>query len=144
MIDWFLQKAYSIPFTWETALIGALIFVVTFAGSTAIVSFLLVRLPPTYFQESHSRDFWLDRHRFIRWAGIIAKNVLGLILVGTGIIMALPGVPGPGLLTVLLGVMLLDFPGKRRLELKLVSRPRVLQGINGLRLKFGRPPLVLD
>jgi hypothetical protein len=40
--------------------------------------------------------------------------------------------------------MLLDFPGKRRFEHKLVSRPRVLQTINQLRRKFDKPPLILD
>jgi hypothetical protein len=40
-----------------------------------------------------------------------------------GIILALPGVPGQGILTVLIGVMLLEFPGKRRLERAIVGRP---------------------
>jgi hypothetical protein len=40
--------------------------------------------------------------------------------------------------------MLLNFPGKRALERKLVGRPRVLRAINGLRARFGKPGLVLD
>jgi hypothetical protein len=40
--------------------------------------------------------------------------------------------------------MLLDFPGKRGLELKLVSRPKVLHAINRLRQRFDKPPLQLD
>jgi hypothetical protein len=39
--------------------------------------------------------------------------------------MSVPGVPGQGLLTILLGVMLLDFPGRRSLELK-VSQQALL------------------
>jgi hypothetical protein len=58
--------------------------------------------------------------------------------------MSLPGVPGQGILTILLGLMLLDLPGKRAWEQKLVKRPKVLQTINQLRGKFGKPPLVLD
>jgi hypothetical protein len=57
--------------------------------------------------------------------------------------MSVPGVPGQGILTILLGIMLLDFPGKRECEYKLVSRPKVLRTINLLRQKFGKPPLVL-
>ena len=72
------------------------------------------------------------------------KNMLGVALVILGIIMSLPGVPGQGLLTILLGLMLLDLPGKRGWEQKLVKRPKVLQTINQLRGKFGKPPLVLD
>ncbi|HYG08570.1 MAG TPA: hypothetical protein VD835_01220, partial [Pyrinomonadaceae bacterium] len=65
-------------------------------------------------------------------------------LVLFGVLMSLPGVPGQGVLTILMGVMLLDFPGKRRLELKLVSRPNVLRAINRIRQRFDRPPLQLD
>ena len=109
-----------------------------------MISFILVRVPATYFQESHSRDFWVERHAAIRWAGVIAKNLLGTVLVLLGLLMSIPGVPGQGILTILLGVMLLDFPGKRQLELKLVSRPMILEKINRLRQRFSKPPLVLD
>jgi hypothetical protein len=70
--------------------------------------------------------------------------LLGAFLVLLGIVLSLPGVPGQGVLTILLGVMLLDFPGKRGLELKLVSRPKVLNTINRIRHRFDRPPLLLD
>jgi hypothetical protein len=128
----------------QRVLLAVLLFVVTFAVSLAVVSFILVKLPSTYFQEGHPRDFWSDRHPGIRLAGVFAKNVLGILLVALGILMSIPGVPGQGVLTILLGIMLLDFPGKRRLELKLVSRPKVLKAINGLRHRFGKPALVLD
>ncbi len=85
----------------------------------------------------------MGRHRAIRWTGHIIKNIVGLVLVLIGIAMAVPGIPGPGLLTILFGIALLDFPGKRKLEYKLVSRPKVLGAINHLRQKFGKPPLVL-
>jgi hypothetical protein len=58
--------------------------------------------------------------------------------------MSVPGVPGQGLLTILIGVMLLDFPGKRRLERWLLRRRGVLAAINKVRARYGRPPLVLD
>jgi hypothetical protein len=61
-----------------------------------------------------------------------------------GIPLILPGVPGPGLVLIVIGVSLLDFPGKRRLEQRVVGRPRVLKAINALRARFGRPPLVVD
>ena len=133
----------AVLFSFRELALGVLIFLLTFFISLAIVSFILVKLPPTYFQESHSRDFWVDRHPSIRWAGLIGKNALGILLVVLGILMSIPGVPGQGILTILLGVMLVDFPGKRQLEYKLVSRPRVRETINRLRLRFGKPPLVL-
>ena len=60
-----------------------------------------------------------------------------------GALLSLPGIPGQGLLTILIGLILLDFPGKRGLERRLVSRPSVLAAINRLRARFGRPAMEL-
>jgi UPF0716 family protein affecting phage T7 exclusion len=86
----------------------------------------------------------LGRHPAIRAAGIIGKNILGVLLVVVGILLSIPGVPGQGLLTILLGIMLLDFPGKRRLEQNLLSRPQILKTINRLRARFGKQALEID
>jgi hypothetical protein len=130
--------------TWQSVLLGVLLFLVTFTISLAIVSFIMVKIPPNYFQKDHPRNLWSDRHPAVRFLGVLAKNVLGVVLVALGILMSIPGVPGQGILTILLGIMLLDFPGKRSLEYKLVSRPPVLKAINKLRHRFGEPGLVLE
>ena len=65
-------------------------------------------------------------------------------LVALGIILSLPGVPGQGILTILLGIIMLDIPGKRPLEARIIQRPSVLSAINNLRAKFNKPPLILD
>jgi hypothetical protein len=144
MIDWLKQYAASFDWSWQGLLLGVGLFVVTFAASIVAVSFVLIRLPPTYFQLAHERDFWADRNRAVRWSGMLVKNFFGLLLVLLGVVMSVPGVPGQGVLTILLGLMLMDFPGKRRLEYKIVSRPKVMQAINRLRARFDRPPMVLD
>ncbi len=130
--------------SWHGLLVAAVIFVVTFAVSLAIVSFILVKLPPDYFSKSSHRSFLDDKSKPVRIAALIGKNLLGAVLVLLGIILSIPGVPGQGVLTILLGVMLLDFPGKRRLEQKIVSRQRVKEAINKLRHRFGKPPMILD
>jgi hypothetical protein len=119
------------------------VFVTTLSGSLLIAGYVLVQISPMYFQDSHSREFWVNRHRLLRLPARISKNILGALLAVLGIILALPGVPGQGLLTVLIGLVLLDLPGKRRLERQIVSRPRVLRAINRLRKRFGQAPLVL-
>ena len=129
--------------TWQNALVGVLLFVVTFAISLAIVSFILVKIPPDYFQEDRPNEFWSGRHPAVRLLGIIGKNLLGVLLVALGIVMSIPGVPGQGILTILLGIMLLDFPGRQDLERKIVSQPRVLKNVNKLRHRFGKPELAL-
>lgn len=130
--------------TWGGALFALALFVATFTGSLLVVGFLLVKLPPTYFQDDHPRDFWPDRHPAIRLTARITKNVVGFVLLVVGIVLSLPGVPGQGILTILIGIMLLDFPGKRRLERAIVGRPTVLAPINRLRQRCGKPPLALD
>jgi len=112
--------------TWGGVFFGASLFLATLVGSLLVASVLLVKLPVTYFQDFHSRDFWVDRHPALRLTARIGKNVLGVILVVVGIVLMLPGVPG-----------------KRRLERRIVGRRRILHAINRLRKRFGRPPLVL-
>jgi hypothetical protein len=69
----------------------------------------------------------------------ILRNALGVVLVLCGVAMLV--LPGQGLLTLLVGVLLLDFPGKRKLERQLLSRPKVLAIVNKLRAHRGSPPL---
>jgi hypothetical protein len=144
MLDWLTRTIQGWEFSWWQVLFGALLFVITFAVSSAVVSFVLVKLPANYFHSSHDREFLVQRHPVLRGVGIVAKNVLGFVLVVLGVLMAVPGVPGPGVLSILLGIMLLDFPGKRNLEARIVSRPRVNGAVNALRARFGKPPLLLD
>ena len=130
--------------TWQSVLFAALLFLVTFAISLAIVAFIMVNIPADYFRKDRPRNLWTDRHPVVRFLGVFVKNLLGIVLVVLGIVMSIPGVPGQGILTILLGIMLLDFPGKRDLEHRLVSRPPVLKAINKLRHRFGKDRLVLE
>lgn len=144
MIDWLTQLIQGWGLTWGQVLFGVALSVLTFVLSIAVVTVVLVKLPANYFHSSHDREFLVHRHPILRAVGIFAKNLLGLVLVGAGIVMSLPGVPGQGVLTILLGIMLLDFPGKRALETRIISRPRVNGAVNSLRTRFGKPPLLLD
>lgn len=142
MFDWLSDLTSSL--SWSSVLIGALIFVGSFVVNLAIVSFILVKLPADHFSKNHKSKFWEGSNPLLRWAAIIGKNIAGVLLVALGVVLSLPGIPGQGLLTVLLGVMLLDFPGRQRLEQKLLSRPSIVNAINSLRGRFGKPPLELN
>jgi Na+/H+ antiporter NhaD/arsenite permease-like protein len=71
----------------------------------------------------------------------VLRNLLGVVLVVLGVAMLL--LPGQGLLTLLVGVLLVDFPGKHRLVVRLLSRPKVLALVNKLRGHRGSPPLAV-
>jgi hypothetical protein len=130
--------------TWQKVLVGALIFLVSFFVNLGIVSLILVKLPADHFSKSRKTKFWAGPRPAIHAAKVIGKNIAGVLLVALGIVLSLPGVPGQGLLTVLLGIMLLDFPGRHRLEQKLLSKPSIVNTINRLRERFGKPPLQLN
>ncbi len=125
--------------------IGAIaLYGVTLAASLLVVGVLLVRLPATYFLDSEDRQLWVDHHPAARLVLHILKNLAGIGLIALGLLLSLPGIPGQGLLTVLIGLMLVDFPGKRRLERRLIGQPRVLHAVNRLRLRYGKAPLILE
>ncbi len=142
MKQW-LWEIYS-GLTWQGILTAIAIFLITFTLSLSIVSLVLVKLPADYFQEHNEHQFMKHRSRGTRMLARVGKNLLGVILVLVGILLSLPGVPGQGILTILLGVMLLDFPGRRRLERKIVCRPKVREAIDRLRRRFSKPPLELE
>ena len=120
------------------------LFAVTFTLSIVLIGALLVYLPPTFFLDSHNRNLWIDRHPLLRFMGRVIKNIAGIGLILFGLLLSLPGIPGQGLLTILVGLVLVDFPGKRQLERRTIGRPAIRKGIDRLRQRFGKPPLVLS
>lgn len=107
------------------------------ALSFVAVAIAIVRLPEDYFTR-HGPPFQHARRSML---GRIARNLLGILLIAVGVVLSLPGIPGQGVLTILLGVMLVDFPGRRKAERWLVGRSGVLATMNKLRRRFNKPPL---
>ncbi|MEZ5423722.1 MAG: hypothetical protein R2682_11625 [Pyrinomonadaceae bacterium] len=142
MIDWFTEKWQGL--TWESIAISIILFAVTFTFSLGAIAFVLVKIPEHYFSSHYERDFLPDSPWLVRWGAVILKNILGVFLIFLGILLSLPGVPGQGILTILLGLIMLDIPGKRPLEARIIKRPNVLAAANALRARWGKPPLVVD
>ena len=67
------------------------------------------------------------------------KDMFSAAFVLAGLLMLF--MPGQGLLTLLTGLMFMDYPGKFALERWLIERPRVLPAVNWLRVKYGHLPL---
>jgi hypothetical protein len=141
MLDEALRTLEAMPW-WQKALLTLGALSLTLALSLGAVVAVLVKLPPTYFRDGGSSRP-PGRHPIVRAIALTLKNLAGAFLILLGLLLSVPGIPGQGILTILIGVMLLDFPGKRRLERWLLSRPRVLPAINALRARFGKPPLLL-
>ncbi|OHB69589.1 MAG: hypothetical protein A2V70_13015 [Planctomycetes bacterium RBG_13_63_9] len=124
---------------WASAAVSIVVFVVTLIA----VPWLVVRIPSDYFARGRRRrKLWTGYHPVARAVWLIGKNVLGYVFVLAGTAMLV--LPGQGLMTILVGIMLLDFPGKYRLERCVVARRPVLRSINWLRQRAGRSPLALE
>lgn len=130
--------------TWSKIGLGLVLFVLSITITTLAVGLVMVKIPAEYFSSHYSPQFMTGKPFLVRWGAVILKNFLGLVLVIIGIILSLPGVPGQGLLTILLGLIMMDIPGKRPLEAKIVKRPTILAAINNLRARYQKPPLIVD
>lgn len=136
MLQWI--QSNEVMLWWLAAL-----SVVTFVSTLLAAPLLVVKIPYDYF--SHEKRAQAtqadDRHAAVKWALVLAKNLLGIVMIIAGIIMLF--LPGQGILTIVAGIMLLNFPGKYRFERWIVSRKPVLQSVNWARRRTGKEPLVL-
>jgi len=111
------------------------------AASALLMSVLAVELPADYFsrrRRAPTGPWWR------RFGLTILKNAAGFLLVLIGVVLSLPGVPGPGILTILIGLMLTDLPGVRWFARSLLRRHSVRRPMNSLRRRFGKAPLVVE
>jgi hypothetical protein len=125
----------------ETLVALTVLSIVFFVGSLIAIPFILVRLPTDFFDIRVPRPWMEDHHPVLRVLGHLVKNMVGAIFLFAGFLMLF--LPGQGILTMLIGISMLDFPGKRKVEAKLIGQPTVLHAINGMREKFGKPPLII-
>ncbi|XOV88459.1 MAG: hypothetical protein ACFHX7_00935 [Pseudomonadota bacterium] len=106
---------------------------------------MMASIPPDYFSNDELRKQKLYLKRFpplLRPFVPVIRNALGLALILIGALLLV--LPGQGLLTMLAGLVLLDFPGKYDMERWLVRRKQVRASINWMRTRAGQPPLELD
>lgn len=136
MLEWLgLSKVAG----WWILISSAAMFGLALVG----VPLLVARIPADYYAHTRrSGGEHTRRHRWFRGIWLVSKNLLGLACLFFGALMLV--LPGQGILTILIAVTLLDFPGKFALQRWVVSRRGVLDSINWVRRRAGREPLVLD
>jgi len=121
------------PFLWWVSILSGALFLATLIA----VPIFIALMPPDYF--SRERPCLRKIHPTLRWILLVFKNLLGLILLISGIAMLI--LPGQGIITILVGFSLLDFPGKKNIERRLIWDPRVFKTMNWIRARAHRPPL---
>lgn len=109
--------------------------IVSLLVSIVLLPILVVRMPSHYFVgKRRARRWTLPRKLFY-----LVRNSIACLLFLAGLAMLI--LPGQGLLTLLMAVMVSDIPGKYKLERWLVCKPGVLRSLNWIRHRYNRPPL---
>ena len=114
--------------------------IIIFITSILGISWFVAQIPEDYFLSSKRKPSkWKEQKPILRLAVLFGKNVIGLSLIIGGLLMLV--LPGQGLLTIVTGLLLINYPGKYKLEQKLVAIPSVFRALNWIRVKANKPPL---
>lgn len=136
MGSWFSDLPAALSGT-PIVLLGGL-SLITFFGTLILLPVLLIRIPRDYFVREGGYRF---RKGVVGILFHLIKNSLGLVFLAMGVVMLF--IPGQGLLTILAGLWLMDLPGKRSLEIRMVRTQAIHKGIDYIRKKAGRPSLLI-
>ena len=130
IIEWLSQ--YQTSLAW-LGIISLLMFVF----SLLLLPWLIKRIPDDYFKRRPARSRSYPGILFSPFN--LLRNIIGFIVLLAGLAMFV--LPGQGILTVLVGIALMQFPGKYRLERWIITRPGVLPAMNWVRRKTNSPEL---
>lgn len=112
-----------------------------FIVSLAAIPWIIGKMPAEYFiRRGKTREDLVNSPFGLGL--IVLKNILGALLLAAGVVMLIT--PGQGLLTILLGLGVMDFPGKRRLESMLLGMKWVRDMLNRTRTKQGEMPFLFQ
>lgn len=122
----------------HAALFGGLVAIslVTFLFSLVAIPVVFVKLPPDYLTRQEQRG---GPTGWLRVVYLVVKNIAGWVFILAGFIMLL--IPGQGLLSILIGLMLIQFPGKRKLIKRIMGQPAIFKAVNTIRAKASKVPL---
>jgi hypothetical protein len=122
-------------------LLGSLsifILIISVFMMVLIISFL----PEDYFKSENRNlisSVQNSRYPLLKLLVLITKNFFGILLLVSGILMLV--LPGQGILTIITGLVFIDYPGKYKFERKLLRQKGVINSINWIRSRLSRPPL---
>ncbi|MDM5271845.1 hypothetical protein PGH07_06620 [Sulfurovum sp. zt1-1] len=121
-------------------LTSTIIAIIVYTLSIILIPLIMILIPSDYFTHPKRQRFlWQKFPPVLQWAVIIIKNLLGVLLIVTGIAMLF--LPGQGILTIIAGLMFVNFPCKYKVEKWIIQQPIVFHAINKIRQKAGKTPL---
>ena len=114
------------------------ILIISVLMMVLIISFL----PEDYFKSENRNlisSVQNSRYPLIKLLVLITKNFFGILLLLSGILMLV--LPGQGILTIITGLVFIDYPGKYKFERKLLKQKGVINSINWIRSRLSKPSL---
>ena len=118
-----------------------LISMVIFFFSLFSIKWLVGMIPEDYFIRNGASKT-KSNNPVLWYFVLIFKNLFGYTLIFGGIMMLI--LPGQGLFTIIIGLLLSNYPGKYKIEKKVIAIPSVLRSINWLRKKTNKPPIKIS
>jgi|TARA_B110000467_G_scaffold80942_1_gene73113 hypothetical protein len=112
-----------------------------FVFSLISLKWLVVLIPVDYFLIKKKSKF-KSNNPYLWYLIVVFKNIIGYSLILGGIMMLV--LPGQGVFTIIIGLMLSNYPGKYVIEKKFIAIPAILKSINWLRAKSNAPPLKIN
>ena len=122
-------------------LLGSLsifILIISVFMMVLIISFL----PEDYFKSENRNlisSVQNSRYPLLKLLVLITKNFFGVLLLLSGILMLV--LPGQGILTIITGLVFMDYPGKYKFERKLLRQKGVINSINWIRSRLSKQSL---
>ncbi len=112
-----------------------------FIFSLVSIKWLVSLIPIDYFVYKKNSKF-KTKYPFIWLISMIIKNIVGYLLIIGGILMLV--LPGQGLFTIFIGLMMSNYPGKYYIEKKIIAIPSILKTINWLRKQSNKEPIIIN
>jgi len=112
-----------------------------FLFSLLTIKWLVALIPEDYFINKRITKI-RSINPLLWYIFLIIKNIIGYSLILGGIMMLV--LPGQGIFTIIIGLMLSNYPGKYSIERRFIAIPSILKSINWLRRKSNKPPINLS
>ena len=116
-----------------------LISMVTFLISIICIPLLVARLPRDYFQRAPLRGPGSSQRVTSGYLLLmILRNIVGMVLLLAGIAMLF--LPGQGIITMVIGLIVMQVPFKRKLIFRMTRPHSVRHGLDWLRIRMKKEP----
>lgn len=123
-----------------------MVSIVGFMASLVLIPWIMLQLPADYFlhekRKKHLMKKWNNQPLFFIVIISLLKNIVGILLISSGMIMLFT--PGQGILTLIMGIILTDMPYKYKIEQWIIKKTKILHLINRLRKKAKKDPFILE